>query len=180
MTTKGSVLFIIAHEGFQPVEYATPKHILQDAGISVITASDKPGKATDKDGKTVPVDLTLDQVNINDYDGIFLIGGPGALEHLDNEKTYRIIKQASEKYMPLGAICISTRILAKAGGLTRKRATGWDGDNELKKLYEIYDVKYLPEPVVVEENVITAEGPSEAETFGTEILALLHNTKAWG
>lgn len=176
----GNVLFVVAHQGFQPVEYYEPKKILEDAGFTIVTASDKAGNATDEDGKAVPVDLTLPQVNVNDYDGIFFIGGAGALEHLDNPESYRIIKEASKKYLPLGAMCVATRILAKANALTRKRATGWNGDNELDTFYKEYDVIYLPEPVVVEENIITAVGPSAAKTFGQEIIALLHNNKGWG
>jgi protease I len=176
----GKILFIIAHEGFQPLEYHEPKKIAQEAGLTVITASDKTGNATDKDGGTTPVDLTLSQVNVQNYEGIFFIGGPGALDHLDNEESYRIIRDAVEKYVPLGAICIATRILAKTGVLTHKRATGWNGDNELEKIYALYDVIYLPEPVVVADNVITATGPSAAKTFGQEIISLLHNNKGWG
>ena len=176
----GKVLFVVAHEGYQPVEYNEPKKILEDAGFTIVTASNKPGRATDKDGGTTKVDITLDQVNVKDYDGIFFIGCPGALEHLDTQESHRIIKEASEKHLPLGAICVSTRILAKAYALTRKRATGWNGDNELEKIYEAYDVIYLPEPVVVEENIITATGPAAAKTFGQEIVALLHNNKGWG
>ena len=126
------------------------------------------------------MDLTLPEVRVDDYDGIFFIGGPGSIEHLDNEQSYKIIKTAAEKHLPLGAICMATRILAHAGALTRKRATGWNGDNELEKIYEEYDVKYLPEPVVVEENIITAVGPTAAKTFGQEIVAVLHNNKGWG
>jgi putative intracellular protease/amidase len=177
---SGKVLFVIAHKGYQPVEYAEPKKIVEDAGFAVFTASNQPGTATDKDGGTTPVDLPLSDVQVNDYDGIFFIGGPGALEHLDNQQSYTIIKEAAEKYLPLGAICVSTRILAHAHALTRKRATGWNGDHELEKIYEEYDVKYLPEPVVVEGNIITAVGPSAAKTFGQEIVALLHNNKGWG
>lgn len=176
----GKVLFVVAHEGYQPTEYNEPKKILEDAGFTIVTASDKPGTATDKDGGFTPVDLTLSDVKTTHYDGIFFIGGPGALEHLDNQESYRIIKEAAKKHLPLGAICISTRILAKANALTRKRATGWNGDNELEKIYETYDVVYLPEPVVVEENIITATGPSASKTFGQEIIALLHNNKGWG
>ena len=178
--SAGKILFVIANEGFQPIEYHEPKKILEDAGFTVITASDKEQAATDKDGAPVTVDLTLDQVKASEYDGIFFIGGPGALDHLDNEKSYRIIKAADKKNLPLGAICIATRILAKAGALTRKKATGWNGDNELEKIYATYDVFYLPEPVVVEENIITAVGPDAAKLFGQEIVALLHNNKGWG
>jgi putative intracellular protease/amidase len=180
MTSSGKILFVVAHEGYQPVEYGEPKKILHDAGFQVITASNKAGAAKDSDGKFTDVDITLDQVNADEYDGIFFIGGPGCLEHLDNETSYRIIKRAAEKHKPLGAICAATRILAKAGALTRHRATGWNGDNELEAIYAEYDVKYLPEPVVVEENIITAVGPSAAKTFGQEIMAVLHNNKGWG
>lgn len=178
--TAGNVLFIVAHEGYQPTEYNEPKTVLEDAGFKVITASDKPGTATDKDGGTTHVDLTLDNVKVGDYAGIFFIGGPGALEHLDNELSYKIAKEADEKHLPLGAICIATRILAKAYALTRKRATGWNGDGELEEIYATYDVIYLNEPVVVEENIVTAVGPAAAKLFGQEILALLHNNKGWG
>lgn len=178
--SAGKIVLVIAHDGFQPIEYREPKKILEDAGFTVITASDKPGTATDSEGGTTAVNLTLPEVKVTDYDGIFFIGGPGALEHLDTKESYRIIKDASKKHLPLGAICISTRILAKAGALTRKRATGWNGDNELEKFYEAYDVVYLPEPVVVTENIITATGPAAAKTFGQEIISLLHNNKGWG
>ncbi len=178
--TSGKVLLVIAHEGFQPVEYKEPKKILEDADFTVTTASNKADKATDKDGNETLVDITLDHVKVTDYDGIFFIGGPGALDNLDNEQSYRIIKEASKKYLPLGAICISTRILAKAGALTNKHATGWNGDNELEKIYETYNINYIANPVVVDENIITASGPDAAKTFGNEIIVLLHNNKGWG
>jgi Putative intracellular protease/amidase len=177
---SGKVLLVIAHEGFHPTEYREPKKILEEADFAIVTASNKAEKATDKDGNEAPVDITLDQVNISDYDGIFFIGGPGALANLDNEISYNIIKKASSTYLPLGAICISTRILAKAGALTNKHATGWNGDNELEKIYETYSVNYVSEPVVVDENIITASGPDAAKTFGQEIVVLMHNNKGWG
>ncbi len=178
--SHGNVLFIIAHEGYQPIEYNDPKQILEGAGFKVVTASDKHGTAKDKDGNPIQVDLTLKDVHPENYDGVFFIGGPGAMECLDNEESYRIIKAAAAKHLPLGAICISTRILAKAGALTRKQATGWNGDGELENLYKEYDVFYMKEPVVVQENIITASGPEAAKTFGQEIMAILHNNKGWG
>lgn len=174
------ILLIVAHKGYQPIEYNEPKKILEDAGFTVITASDKAGTATDSEGGTTQVDLTLPHVKVTDYAGIFFIGGPGALEHLDNKASYRIIKESTQKYLPLGAICLSTRILAKANALTRKRATGWNGDKELEKIYAMYDVVYLPEPVVVADSLITAEGPAAAKTFGQEIISIVHNNKGWG
>ena len=40
---NASVVIIIASDGYQPIEYATPKKILEQAGFMVTVASDKPG-----------------------------------------------------------------------------------------------------------------------------------------
>jgi len=177
---KEKVLLVVASEGYQQVEYNTPKKILENAGFTVVTASNKPEAAIAKDGSTTEVNIVLDNVNINDYLGIFFIGGPGALENLDNAVSYGIIKAAAQANMIFGAICVSTRILAKADVLKGKQATGWDGDNELGGIYKEHNVTYVPENVVVDGNVITATGPKAAEQFGQQIVAALQNHKGWG
>lgn len=178
--THGKVLFVIAHTGYQPVEYAEPKKIVEEAGYSVVTASNKSGIATDKDGGSTKIDLALGDVQTKEYDGVFFIGGPGALEHLDNEQSYSVIQKTQQQNKPIGAICIATRILAHANALTRKHATGYNGDHELEKIYATYDIHYMPDPVVVDENVVTAVGPTAAREFGQEIVSLLHDNKGWG
>lgn len=167
------VVLIIAHEGFQHIEYRVPKKILEDAGFSVATASDKAGKATGKDGSTQTVDLLLEDVNPKSVDGIFFIGGPGALVHLDNQESYRILNEAMILGKAYGAMCISSRILAKAHVLTQKKATGWDGDNELVGIFLQNNVEYLREPVVIDGNVVTASGPEAAEEFGQGMVSVL-------
>lgn len=175
------VLFVVASEGYQHIEYGTTKRILEDIGFSVITASDKPDIATAKDGSTTFINVTLDKVNVNDYAGVFFIGGPGALEHLDNERSYKILQEAVVQHKPIGAICVSTRILAKAGVLDGKMATGWNEDGQLEEIFREYDVQFLPkEKVVVDSNTITATDPSAAEEFGNRIVELLHSKQNWG
>lgn len=178
--TSGKVVLVIASEGYQQVEYGAPKKILEEAGFQVVTASNKKVPAIAKDGTTTEVDVILENVRVEDYNGIFFIGGPGALEALDNSKSYRIIKDAAARKMPIGAICISTRILAKAGILKNREATGWDGDGELKKVYEEYGITLNKKSVVVDGNIVTAVGPQNAEEFGTQIIAVLQDNKGWG
>lgn len=172
-----NVILVIAYEGYQQIEYGIPKKLLERESYGVITASDKLGSAIAKDGSTAEVDLLIDDISIKDCDGIFFIGGPGALEHLDNEASYMIIKNANEAGVPLGAICISPCILAKAGILTGKNATGWNGDNLLGEIYQKYGVNYIKQDVVVDGNIITASGPHAAERFGKEIIKLLQKQK---
>lgn len=171
---KKKILLVIAHQGYQPVEYGIPKRTLEQTGFIVTTASNKPGMATAKDTSTTKVDIVLDKVNAMDYDGIFFIGGPGALENLDNEVSYALINDAFRLGKIVGAICISTRILAAAGVLTAHAATGWDGDGRLADIYREYEVYYLPDQeVVTQGNIITATGPSAAQEFADQIIRML-------
>lgn len=175
------VILVIAFNGFQQIEYNIPKEILKNAGFNVITASDKMGAAIAKDGSSADVDVLITKIKLDEYEGIFFIGGPGALEHLDNEHSYAILKKAHATNTPFGAICISTRILAKAGVLRGKIATGWNGDGELDSLYQDCGVDYArEEKVVVSDGVVTATGPHAAKEFGEEIIGVLQNKQGWG
>lgn len=168
------VLFIIAHDGFQPMEYSAPKKILESAGIEVVTASDLGGVAVSLIGQEqAKVDVALSEVEVSDYVGLFFIGGAGALEHLDNDQSYEIIRKAAAGGKIFGAICISPRILAKAGVLKNKKATGWDGDNELGAILSSAGAEYIREPVVIDGNLITVDGPSAAEAFGKAVASKL-------
>ena len=167
------VILVVAHEGYQPVEYGIPYQLLKNAGITVLTASNKPGMATAKDLSSTPVDITLEQINPVLYDGIFLIGGPGALKALDNSVMHALLQQMKALQKHYGAICISPRILAHANVLGGKKATGWNEDHKLEEIFKKYAVIYAPEPVVIDHEVITAVGPQAAQAFGQAILNAL-------
>lgn len=168
------ILLIIAHHGWQPREYSVPKRVLTVAGVKVDTASDQSGTAVSSiTHEQVKIDVVLENVVTTDYDGIFLIGGPGALEHLDNEKTYQIIRQAVQASKAFGAICISPRILAKAGVLKDKKATGWDNDGQLAAILARAGAEYVYKPVVTDGKLITSWGPDAAEEFGQAILTVI-------
>ena len=169
------IVFVIASEGFQPLEYNIPKQILQNAGFEVFTASDKKGTAKGQDGSEALVDLLIEDVPAGNYDGLFFIGGPGALEHLDNGKSHQLLQDWQKGGKLYGAICISPRILAKAGVLKNKKATGWDGDGELAGIFGQHGVEYVREDVVADDNVITANGPMSVEGFGDKIVSAIKN-----
>lgn len=178
MLTK-KVLFIVAHEGYQSLEYAIPKKLLEDAGFSVVTASDGHDSAQATDGTKTGVDMLIEDVDVTDYDGIFLVGGPGALEHLDTPTTHRLLVLAVKSHKALGAICIATRILAFAGILKDRKATGWNGDNELVDIYQKTGAIYTACNVIVDHHVITATGPNAAREYGEQIITLLQDNNDW-
>ena len=178
------VLLVVAHRGYQPTEYHQTREALEQAGFQVIVASDQPGIAVGAPDDALvqsmaPVDLTLPQVNVDDFGGIFFIGGPQVLEHLDNQESYRIAQQAIMNNLPLGAISYTPRILANAGVLNRRFATGWDGDNQLSRIFYHAGARYvtpLATPVVVDGLLVTSEGRNTAAEFGA-VAAQIMRTK---
>jgi protease I len=168
------VLMIVAFRDFRDQEYFVPRKIFEDSKIEVKTASNKKGRAIGADGGDVEVDFLISEVSVDEFDAIVFVGGPGALEHLDNENSYKLAKEAVEKGKILGAICISPVILAKAGILKGKKATVWtDFTKSQAKILKENGAIFEEKDVVVDGKIVTGNGPGAAEKFAKEIVNLL-------
>jgi protease I len=163
---------IVAFRDFRDEEYFTPKEILEEAGVEVKTASNQKGRALGADGGEVDIDLLVSEINPADFSALVFIGGPGCLEALDNEESYKVARETLGQNKVLAAICISPVVLAKAGVLKGKKATVWSSsmDKSAIKILEDNEAEYLPEPVVVDGKIITASGPAAAREFGEKIV----------
>jgi protease I len=171
--TKKKIVLLIAHEGYQQIEYGVTREILASENVEVLTASDEAGVAIAKDSSSTTVDLTIDQINPTHIDGLFLIGGPGALEYLNTPYVHTLLQQMMALKKPYGSICISSRILAQAQVLANKRATGWDDDGKLEEIFKSHGVMYERHPSVIDGLVVTATGPEAAQAFAQGILKVL-------
>ncbi|MFT6765247.1 MAG: protease I [Alteromonas naphthalenivorans] len=168
------VLLVVASQNFQEHEYLATREELEAADIQVVTASDKPGQAIGHDGNKVDVDVTIDGVHPREYDGIFLVGGFGAVDYLNTPLMHKLLTEFFTLGKPYGAICISPRILAQAELLQGKKATGWNHDEKLQSLFDTHSVTFVDEHVVVDDNVVTANGPDAAADFGKAIVSILN------
>jgi len=169
------IAMVITFKDFRDEEYFVPKEILEKSGVEIKTASNKTGKAIGTDGGEVGIDLLVSEVNPADFDAVVFIGGPGCLENLDNENSYNLAKEVISKNKVLAAICISPVILAKAGVLYGKKATVWSGplDKTAIKILQDKGVIYTPESVVVDGNIVTADGPAVAGKFAEALIKIL-------
>ena len=167
------VVLVISGTGFQQREYGNTKKELEAAGIKVVTTSDDPKEAIGSRRARQKIDIKLDQINPAEFAGIFVIGGPGALDHLDIPEVYKVLRKFFALNKPYGAICISPRILANAGVLENRNVTGWNGDNKLDNILGSVSAKYIKEDVVVDGKLITAFGPEAAKSFGNKILEVV-------
>ena len=188
------IVIILAFRDFRDVEYFVPKEILETAGAEIKTASNsesaksadeggeedlssstKMGRAIGADGGEVEIDLLVKDLNPANFDAIVFIGGPGCLENLDNENSYRIARETVSQNKVLASICISPTILAKAGVLKGKRATIWSSPMQRGpvRILEENGAIYQDEDVVVDGKIITGKGPEAAEEFGKTIVEAL-------
>lgn len=164
------IALFIAFNGFRDEEYVEPKKVLEAAGHKVTTVSTAKGEARGKFRVTAQVDKTIDEISPADYDALALVGGPGALEQLDNPKVHALFKKAAELGKIYAAICISPVVLAHAGLLKGKTVTCWpDGAPELQKA----GASYTGSELEIDGKLITASGPVPARRYGQAIAEAL-------
>lgn len=164
------IALFIAFQGFRDEEYIEPKKILEAAGVKVDTVSTAKGQAQGKFRLTAQVDKVIDEVAVSGYDALALVGGPGALEHLDNPKVHRLFSEAMAAGKIVGAICISPVVLAHAGLLKGRRCTCWpDGGPELEKA----GADFTGSELEIDGKLITASGPVPARKYGQALAEAL-------
>ena len=164
-------LLVIAPQNFRDEEYFDTKEVLEQAGVTVTTASSRAGGVTGMLGRTANAGLGLGEVKGADYDAVLFIGGVGSQAYFNDTKAHEIAKEASEAGRIVGAICIAPVILANAGLLHGKKATCFAG--EFESQIEAGGAEFTRENVVRDDNVITANGPAAAREFGAVIVQAL-------
>ncbi|MEM3126540.1 MAG: DJ-1/PfpI family protein [Candidatus Woesearchaeota archaeon] len=165
------IVFLIAQEGFQDIELFDTKDELSKKGIDSQIASFTTDAAHGKLGAVVMPDLTFDEINPDFYVGIIIVGGPGATS-LQNKIIYDVLHKFEKQNKLVGAICYSGAVLAKAGITRGKKSTVWKSEETIRILKE-NGVNFVDEDVVVDGNIITANGPKAARQFGQEIAKFL-------
>lgn len=172
------VVFIIAPEGFRDEELLIPLEILKSEGIKTEIASTIQGECTGINGAVVTSDKTLGEINVSAYDGIIFVGGAGTLTIRKEAFALSIAREANELKKVLGAICWAPTILAKSHTMKGRKGTVWKGmdieyGRSTEQVLEMFEVTFVDEDVVIDGNIITANGPQSAKKFGEGIVKLL-------
>lgn len=170
MSRPQRVLMVVAREMFRDEEYDIPRRILERGGVDVTVASTIFGEAEGRFGMTAPVDLLIGDTDMADYDAVVFVGGGGSQEYFDHPAAHQLAIDAVEKGKIVAAICIAPHILAAAGILKGKKATCYSSEVDA---IETYGAQYTGNPVEVDGQIITANGPEAAEEFGRTILDAL-------
>lgn len=173
-SAEKKVLMVIAFENFRDEELIIPKKILEENGFSVKVASWKKGTATGMLGTKSKVDISLSDVNVDEFEGVIFVGGIGATRYFNDKLAQKIAKEFYKKKKVIGAICFGPVILANAGILKGKKATCFYTKG---KVLESKGVKYTGKEVEIDGLIITGNGPKAARKFGYGFLNLLKTSK---
>ncbi|MFA6076196.1 MAG: type 1 glutamine amidotransferase family protein [Negativicutes bacterium] len=145
--------------------------------ISIIKIGNTTEAIRTMGGISISPDECIDNIQFNEGDLLIL---PGADTWMDdnNQEIMAIISDLIERKVIIAAICGATIALAKKGLLNNRRHTSNDKDY-LKMVCPEYsgDAYYLNEPVVVDDNLITATGLAPLE-FSYEIFKKISAMKA--
>ena len=173
-------VLIVATDGFEEWELFGPKQILEQRGAEVKLASPKlePIQATvhDDPGKTIRPDLTVADVQAQDFDALIL---PGGVRNPDQLRTHKeaiaLIRAFAEQGKPVAAICHGPWLLVEADLLRGRTATSYASiRTDLKNA----GAKVVDEPVVVDGNIITSRKPDDVEAFANAVIDLVEAAPA--
>lgn len=169
------IVLVIAQKGFRGEELFEPKEVLRQNNIDPKVASKTKETAfghTDQGEVESQPDLSIDQIKVEDFDGIVFVGGSGAEMYLNDSQVHQLIKDFNSAGKLVGAICFSTSILAEAGILEGKKITAHASRTEHLKSKGL---ESTGNPVEVDGNIITANGPAAAKDFGQALADYLNS-----
>lgn len=132
---------------------------------------------------SINVDITLDKIDISNYDALAIPGGFGEYGFYDeayDEAFLELIRMFNNDDKPIASICVGAKPLGKAGILNGRRATTYHLDNKKhqKQLAAFEGITVIPdERIVIDGNVITSFCPETATDVAFDLLEMLKGPK---
>lgn len=158
-------------QGCEEIEAATVIDILRRAGIEVVSAGLDAQPVRASRGLMLLPDTTLDAAMRHEFDMIALPGGqPGTNNLKADARILSLLQQMSAHGKYVAAICAAPSVLAAAGLLDNRQATGFPG-----ALDPFPHVKQQHAAVVIDGKFITSRGPGTAMDFALALVELLLN-----
>ncbi|PLS14723.1 protease [Bacillus sp. M6-12] len=158
---------------FEDSEYTEPAQAFKEAGHTVVTIEKEKGKTVEgKQGEaTVTIDESIDNVNHEDFDALFIPGGFSPDQLRADERFVSFAKAFMDANKPVFAICHGPQLLLTAKTLEGRTATGY---KSIQVDMEYAGVTFKDEEVVVcGEQLVTSRQPDDIPAFNREALRLL-------
>lgn len=169
---KNAKIAILSTNGFEQSELLEPKRQLEEAGATVTVISPESGsiKGWDEDdwGKSVDVDLALEDAKVENFDALVLPGGqinPDILR--TNECAVTFVRDFFNSGKPLAAICHAPWLLVEAGVMEGRNVTSY---HSIQTDVKNAGGKWEDSEVVVDRALITSRSPDDLDAFCSKII----------
>lgn len=170
----------LATNGFEEVEFTSPKEALEKEGATVHLISPESGsiKAWDGDdwGGSYEVDKVLSDTKASDYDALLLPGGvinPDSLRV--NGEALAFIDYFFREDKPVAVICHGGQTLISAGLVKGRKITGFKAiRTDLRNAGGIVS----DESVVIDGNLVSSRNPDDLPDFNKAMIAVFSGVPA--
>ena len=156
----------ILENGFEEIETITPIDLLRRAGAEVVLASVSEIGVIGKCGIKIIADALLSDVKEQEFDALFLPGGPAVMQLRKNAEVINLIRRFHEEKKCIAAICAAPLLLKDAELLEGKHFTSHSTTTtELPQSNG--------ERVVIDGQLLTSRGAGTAFEFGLTFVEML-------
>lgn len=158
MRLSGTRVLILAAPDYEDMELQYPRYRLLEEGAEVVIAGIGERSYRGKHGYPVDVDVQIEQVSARDFDAVVIPGGwaPDKLRRVP--EVLDVVRELHEHGKVVGAICHAGWVPVSAGILKGKRVTCVAA---IKDDVINAGAEYVDEPVVVDDNLVTARTPAD-------------------
>jgi len=158
---------VLVEDYYQVLEVWYPYLRLREEGIETVFVGTGKKQYGSKEGYPVEQDLSIKDVNADEFDGVVIPGGY-APDILRRHKEINDFVKAMDKNKKLVAgICHAGWVLVSAGVLKGRKATCFSA---IKDDLINAGAEYLDKEVVVDANLITSRNPYDLPAFCAEII----------
>ena len=161
----------ILSNGFEELEAIGTIALLKRSGIEIDIYALNGTYANGKHQLTFSNLIELKDVNVEDYDGLLIPGGPHYAELENSELVKEIIRKFMNEQKLVCGICAAPTIFGHMGYLKNRNYTCFTSMNE------DFGGTYLDQYVVTDGNVITARSAAASIDFGFAIINYLQGEK---
>lgn len=156
--------------GFEEIETVSIVDVCRRAGIEVIIASiEKSLLVEGSNGITLESNSTFKDAIKDEFDMVVLPGGlPNAFNLAENKELQDFLYEIKKNNKFIAAICAAPFALHQANVLNQKYTCYPSFEEKIRK-----DGYIKNEEVVVDDNIITSQGPATAMKFSLKIVEIL-------
>ncbi|HEY6093554.1 MAG TPA: type 1 glutamine amidotransferase domain-containing protein [Gallionellaceae bacterium] len=170
---------ILTADKFEDLELFVPYFRFMEAGIAVDVAAPVKEKLAGENGYFFEnVDLTIDEVDAQRYDLLYIPGGHphGAPQTVrKNRRAQEIARAFFKAGKPVAAICHGPYLLVSADVVAGRRLTSYWGDGVPDEIRAAGGI-YVDKDVVVDGALVTSRWPMDLPAFMQEVMKVIRQT----